>query len=337
MDRQTFNPRQHRDAGQPATLKGFDYFWQYAAERQRVYHLQLAGGKPPFTEDPVIGSYRFTNVYRAADRVSQYLINHVQYDAGWSWPDTFARTLVFKFFNRIDTWQYLVGRLGQPRLADLTSRRIDAALAQVAGRRPLYNPAYVMPPPAQMEGPKFKRHLDLIRLIVGDGAPQIIERAKTMKEAFDVLRNYPSIGDFLAYQLIIDLNYSPRLNFSENEFVVAGPGSLRGLRKCFAGATKANAGNLIRWTAAKQEKEFSERGLAWQNLWGRRMQLIDVQNVFCEVDKYTRVAEPGLSRLAAGKRPKQYYRPAGAAMTAKFPPKWRLTPAQPEAEHQGSG
>ncbi|MYB40127.1 hypothetical protein F4X86_02550 [Candidatus Saccharibacteria bacterium] len=324
MTRRTFNRQQHADH-QPALLPGFDYFWQYAAERQRVYHLQLTGRKPLFTDNPVISTYRFTNVYRAADRVSQHLINRVQYDDNWDWPDTFARTMVFKLFNRIDTWRYLVEQLGQPRLADLAEQRIDKALASIAGARPLYNPAYVMPPPRQMEGPKFKRHLDLLRLMIRDKAPQLIKGAKTMEEAFNILRAYPSVGDFLAYQFIIDLNYSRHLQFSENEFVVAGPGSLRGLRKCFGRATKANAADLIRWTAERQEKEFASRELPWRDLRGRPMQLIDVQNVFCEVDKYTRLAAPRLSRLAPGKRPKQYYRPAGERLTAEFPPKWRLS------------
>ena len=310
----------------PKTLRGFDYFWQYAAERQKVYYLQLAGAKPPFTKDPIINNHRFTNVYRAADRVSQYLINQVQYDANWDWTDTFVRTMVFKIFNRIDTWQYLVNQLGQPRLADLIEKRIDRALEMIANQRPLYNPAYIMPAPAQMEGPKFKRHLDLIRLMIDNKIPQKIKSAKTMEKAFSILRSVPSIGDFLAYQFIVDLNYSPHLNFSENEFVVAGPGALRGLRKCFAGVIKANTSELIRWATYRQDEEFLKRNLNWQDLHGRKMQLIDVQNVFCEVDKYTRIAEPSLDKLGLNKRIKQYYRPANVAMIAKFPPKWQLIP-----------
>ena len=38
------------------------------------------------------------------------------------------------------------------------------------------------------------------------------------------------IGDFLAYQYTIDFNYSPYLNFSENSFVKAGIGAIRGIK-----------------------------------------------------------------------------------------------------------
>ena len=40
------------------------------------------------------------------------------------------------------------------------------------------------------------------------------------------------MGDFLAFQLLIDLNYSNLTDFSEMDFVVAGPGARDGIRKC---------------------------------------------------------------------------------------------------------
>ena len=41
----------------------------------------------------------------------------------------------------------------------------------------------------------------------------------------------PLIGNFMAYQLAIDLNYSDVFNFDENDFTIAGPGALRGIKK----------------------------------------------------------------------------------------------------------
>ena len=37
----------------------------------------------------------------------------------------------------------------------------------------------------------------------------------------------------MAYQLVTDINYSEVVNWKEDEFTVAGPGSLRGIKKCF--------------------------------------------------------------------------------------------------------
>lgn len=310
---------------QLATTAGFDLFWEYAAKRQQIYWRQLAGQIDNLTDDPILANYRFTNNYRAADRVSQYLINRVQDDQRWNWPETFARTLLFKLFNRIDTWESLTNSLGEIRLADLMSERVDSVLGKLAAVRPIYNPAYIMPPPQIFAGQKFKRHLDLLRLMVNDGAGQKVKAAPSMRAAFGILSSYPSIGDFLAYQFIIDLNYSSRLDFSEDEFVIAGPGARRGLRKCFDYGSKADEPHLIRWLARQQDAEFAKRQLPWRNLWGRPLQLIDIQNICCELDKYTRLSTPRAGVPVTGKRPKQRYRPAqNAQYLAQFPNKWGL-------------
>ena len=323
---------------QPTVTEGFACYWTFAAERQQVYHRRLAGLGGPLSQDPIIAAHRFTNAYRASDRVSQYLINEVQYNREWSWLDTFVRTLVFKVFNRIDTWEHIVEHAGEPEWGAVRDGRVDRAVAAIAGKRPVYSAAYIMPPPRSSSGPKYTRHLQLIRQMVSDGVPRDIESARSMAAAFDVLRRYDSIGNFLAYQFVIDLNYSPHLSFSETEFVVPGPGAFRGLRKCFSDPGTLSDEDLLYWTWEHQETEFSDRGLSWDGLWGRPLQLIDVQNLFCEIDKYTRVAIPQLARYAPGKQIKQRYRPTSQPLTSWFPPKWglnELIEARREREHSG--
>ena len=57
----------------------FDTYWRFAAARQQIYEARLAGKAPPWTDDPILAAHRFTNCYRAADRVSQFLITQVSY------------------------------------------------------------------------------------------------------------------------------------------------------------------------------------------------------------------------------------------------------------------
>ena len=77
-----------------------------AAERQRVYHARLTGQPAPWTEDPIVAEYRFTNAYRAADRVSQDLLR-VIYNGPQAASDVLLRTLLFRFFNKPQTWNAL--------------------------------------------------------------------------------------------------------------------------------------------------------------------------------------------------------------------------------------
>lgn len=314
----------------PTTTAGYDTYWRFATERQNVYLRRLAGHTGPLTDDPVLTAHRFTNAYRAADRVSQYLITDVVYDRPRPWVDTFARTLVFKLFNRIGTWEHVVGRLGDVDARTVASGAVDTAVAEVADRQPVYSAAYIMPPPQDRDGPKYVRHLSLLRAMLADGVPDGIAAATRMSDAYDTLAGYPSIGPFLAYQFVTDLNYSSELSFSETEFVVPGPGAVRGLRKCFSDPGGYTPADLIRRTADRQHDEFARLGLDWHDLWGRDLQLIDAQNLFCEVDKYTRVAKPELSVYAAGARIKQRYRRDRRPVTAWFPPKWRINDRIPD-------
>ena len=310
---------------QPVTTIGYDAFWHFAAERQEIYMRRLAGQPiANITDDVIIAANRFTNAYRASDRVSQYLIRSVQYNQQWNWLDTFVRTLVFKIFNRLDTWQHLLMDIGEPDCNLLFDRAIDSSIEQIANEQPVYSAAYIMPPPRSTSGPKYVRHLTLLRNMVNEGIHLEIQEAPTMGHAYAILHRYDSIGDFLAYQFITDLNYSPHLDFSEQEFVVPGPGAIRGLRKCFSDIGDLSDCDLIRWTLERQHEEFNNRGLNWKGLWGRDLQLIDIQNLFCEVDKYTRVAIPELAEFAPGIRIKQRYRPNPSPLTAWFPPKWEI-------------
>lgn len=57
------------------------------------------------------------------------------------------------------------------------------------------------------------------------------------------------------------------------------------------------------------------------------MHRIDVQNLFCEVSKYTRVSHPHLGGLAGRTRIKQKFRPSGPLEQPFYPPKWGVDEA----------
>ena len=93
---------------------------------------------------------------------------------------------------------------------------------------------------------KHRNHLKLIERMMEDELGQRVAGARTMRDAFGLLRSYPSIGDFLAYQFVTDLNYSEVTDFSEMEFVVPGPRALDDIRKCFSNLGGLTQADLIR-------------------------------------------------------------------------------------------
>ncbi|GAB3077591.1 hypothetical protein GCM10027053_47570 [Intrasporangium mesophilum] len=301
-------------------------YWRLAAERQRVYHARLAGDPGPWTDDQIISQYRFTNAYRAADRVSQDLIR-VIYSGSHDPEDVLLRILLYRFFNKPETWRAIEDGLGVVTAADFDVQAcgaiLDRSLRQ--GDR-IYSAAYILPPPAFGYERKHRNHLALVETMSSGGLCQSLQEAASLEEVFHLLLDYPSLGPFLAFQLTIDLNYSTLIDFDEDDFVVAGPGALSGLAKCFPGAREVPAADLIRWMVDTQEQQLEHYEISFQNLFGRRLKLIDCQNLFCETDKYARVAHPDVAGVGNRTRIKQQFTAKGPLTPPHFPPKWGLDP-----------
>jgi hypothetical protein len=303
----------------------FDTYWRFAAARQALYEARLAGAPNPWTADPILRGHRFTNCFRAADRVSQFAISEVAYGGAPDPKDVVFRVLLFKLFNKVSTWQLLERELGELTWSQFDVDTYDRVLTPAfAGGQRLYSAAYLMPPPALGGHRKHTNHLRLLDFMMHSQVVESLLEARSMRAAFEVLRVFPAIGDFLAFQFLIDLNYSEVLNFDEMEFVVAGPGARDGLRKVFGPAAKGIEADVIRYMADTQEEHFERLGLRFGGLRGRRLQLIDCQNLFCEVDKYSRVAHPDVSGISGRTRIKQKFAPEAAPLSAWFPPKWGL-------------
>ena len=305
----------------------YETYWKFAAERQEVFFRKLNGCPPPWTDDPVITRHKFTNAYRAADRVSQYLIRHVIYEGDPSVPEVFFRTILFKLFNKIETWELLKSQLGEISWEGYSFDQFDSVLAgALASKTRIYSAAYIMPSGNNAFGyrQKHRNHLKLLERMMEDEAPYRIAAMPTMREAFETLRSYPTIGDFLAYQFVTDLNYSEVCHFSEMEFVVPGPGARDGIHKCFSDLGGLSESDIIRLVTDRQEYEFEQLGLEFKSLWGRRLQLIDCQNLFCEVSKYARVMHPEVAGVNNRSRIKQIYRASDRPLEYWFPPKWGI-------------
>jgi 5-hmdU DNA kinase, helical domain len=174
---------------------------------------------------------------------------------------------------------------------------------------------------------KHRSHLKLIEMMMADSLPRRICDTKSMQQVFDLLRSYPMIGDFLAYQYAIDLNYSELTNFSEMSFVVPGPGAKDGIRKCFSDFGGLSEVDLIKCMADRQEDEFKRLDIDFQSLWGRPLQLIDCQNLFCEVDKYARIAHPDIMGISGRTRIKQKFKLKSEPIEFFYPPKWGINDA----------
>ena len=312
----------------PKTTKVYDAYWELAAERQEIFFKRFRGEIAPWTNDPILRFNKFTNSYRASDRVSQYLIARVIYSDEFREMDLFLRILLFKLFNKIETWELLERNFGRISVDNFSVSTFSRTLTEaISLGTSIYSAAYIMPS-GNIRGRHYRQkhlmHLHLLDKMIKDRLSQKLSKNGTLRGAFELLLGYPTIGRFLAYQYAIDLNYSSLLNASEGEFIVPGPGAKEGIRKCFSDLRGLTEADIIRFVTDRQEIEFEQRGISFKSLWGRRLQLIDCQNLFCEVDKYARVKFPEYNGPHGRHKIKQRYRINSDRLDYWYPPKWGI-------------
>jgi hypothetical protein len=321
------------DTIQPTVV--FESYWRYAVERQQIYLKRLKGARPPWTTDSTLRDHRFTNVFRAADRVSQFCVKNVIYqpvngvvkrDGA---EEVVFRILLFKLFNSIPAWTTLERALREP----VSWKSFDAKIyGEILGKAKdqgikIWNAAYMQKPQtgSDLVG-KHNNYLNLLERMMRSGITAKLQSADSYEQAYNVLRAFPpAIGDFTAMQLLTDINYSTVINFDEDDFIVPGPGCLRGIQKCFdlPSVSVPEAQELINHIVEEQDGFFAYYKHKPVTLFGLKLHAIDVQNLFCETDKYARAAHPEF-KLKDGERIKQTFKQAGPFPPTFFPPKWNL-------------
>jgi hypothetical protein len=303
----------------------YDLYWYFASERQSIFEKRQAKQAGPWTKDEILTKYKFCNVFRATDRVSQYMIRTVIYnDQECSPQDKIFQIIAFRFFSKIETWELIEEYLGRyPLLKDLACDEFEKAVNYAKNKNGvLYTGAFILCANNAYHQPsKYLNHIELFRhmFLSEDLAGELLS-AKSLEEIYNALHKYPLMGDFMSYQIAIDLNYSDLLNFSENDFTKPGPGAMRGIKKAFSNLGDYTPTEIIMWMVDNQDKEFKRLGLKFEGLAGRKLHAIDCQGLFCELDKYCRVALPSLT--SGRKRMKAQFAPKVSSPPLFLPPKW---------------
>jgi hypothetical protein len=313
----------------------YDLYWYFASERQQMFQRRIAGEPGPWTSDPILREFKFCNVYRAADRVSQYMIRDVCYhDEPCTDEDRLFQITAFRTFSKTGTWQTVRDILGRyPVLDDLADGSFGNALDQARQRNGgLYTGAFILcATDAYGQSAKHRNHVELFRhMFLHDQLGRRLRAVGSLRAVHELLHGYPLMGDFMSYQTTIDLNYSALIGFSENEFTQPGPGALRGIKKVFEDPGDYTPAEIVRWMTEQQHDEFARLGLLFTGLWGRPLHAIDCQGLFCETDKYCRQAAPELA--SARKRIKARFTPTSEPIRLFFPPNWGINdklPSQP--------
>ena len=266
-----------------------EFLW-WMCERQRIYIRRFLEGKSePWTEDDILQDYHFCNVHRRLDYGTQYALDNLLLEEENS-RDVLFNILVYRFFNRPETQDMLGGFIDPDAFNPQGAVEV---LDVYSENHSLFSSAYRVTTHdwAEAETKHENILLGVVRDDVLENLDEYTDRifsADTMEEAFDVLCEIRGVGDFLAYEIVTDLNYR-HLPFSENDFVNIGPGAASGLQMMFGRSGR----DLVRWFRMSQDKLFHIYDLEYPYMDSDgdpiskpELTMRDFEHSICEVRKY---------------------------------------------------
>lgn len=317
-----------REAKPKLNVVAVKHLYDFVTERYKIHiRKDFLKQKAPWTNNPILSQYKFCNIRREHDRQSQYLIKNISTNSCLSLEDKIVNSFYFRAWNNWDTMKDLGGpwpaknlyssqmkEQVRPIYQKLTTEDPDRKWWSSAYNQGGTKHAWKFPQGdgyqrayKESEAKKYKDWEPDIPLRVFHIGPwlkngHVVERllnAKDQKEAFDIIRSIRGFADFLAYQIFVDLTYIEEFPFSENEFVVAGPGCKKGLNKLFDDYDWLTHEEALFWLADNIDEIFNE---VHPPFWAGRLfvdlpqedrffSVMCLENCMCEFCKYIRTVE----------------------------------------------
>jgi hypothetical protein len=272
---------------------------KFIAEREKIRLRRSAGQPAPWTDDPILQDWSFTNVRREDDRVTLWVATQWR-EPYCDDPDLWFAMVVAVFVN----WPPTLAEIGYP--VPWKPDHFRAVMADRAQRgEQLYGPAYMIHADqrylttAEYQAAKLFNPLwrdrEWLRPLRGETLTRYCARLGE-RHGFG--------GGFMTGQVIAYLKYVQPLCDAPDwmTFAVSGPGSRAGLNRILGMPGHRDWFLATPWRSVfDQLREALTPGLAAIGLGDLHAQ--DLQNCLCEFSKYERV------RLQEG-RPRRRFRPS---------------------------
>lgn len=280
-----------------------DLFWQMIVERQRIYWRRLEGMPPPWTHDKIMRNEFITNVYRELDPGTVHLVANIltpEEDV----LDKILNVFIYRVMgSRIDMQEFIGFQRREGFSAEVLDTKLHEML-EATGKSP-FGEAYRTA--AYTDQGSKDKITNVCRLFqtMAETLPVIyseLKNAQTVESAFRILVRIRGLGEFLAYQVMVDLLYPAPfegiLPFGQEEWAMAGPGARRGIWAMLQPGMKAASHiEVMRWLRDNQEAEFDRLGLDFPALIDESgedpvpipITLCNIQSCLCEYYKYVRI------------------------------------------------
>lgn len=306
------------DAAEPTLdQQALKFLYDFITQRYSIHiKKDVLKEAKPWTDDEVLQNFRFTNVRREHDRETRWLIEHITSNSKLSYDNKLLNCVLFRLFNKHETSEIIKQPIlftGKKASYDPEDYRIK--FDAVSKRDPSYvffTGAFITGgmkralkwylPKGTTEDNMPMRVMKFMGYLIEDGLVSKVKSCKDQKAVYDLLRSYLGIGNFLAYQIFVDMTYIAEFPFSENEFTAAGPGCKNGLNDLFLNRSGMSYEECLFWLREHLDNLFESIG-PWnpeEVFWDlpeedRHFNVMSLENCFCELSKYIR-AKTGTGR-----------------------------------------
>lgn len=291
------------DLKQLSDEKALNTYWRMIYERHNIWHKRFVQELPaPWTEDPIMSVYKFTNVYRELDKGTIYALDNI---IGQGEPiDVIWNLLVYRIFNRMSTMSHLGFLEYQDFLkpdpcwfdgtgADLMNKLLRDV---IASGESIYTDAHMVCAYAGTPGDdKLARIIYLLKQL-HPKVPQLVKLCKdpnttSLKQVWEWIQNQDGYGPFLAYEVAVDITYgAPELtHLHEDEWANPGPGCQRGIDAMFPDRPRSVSYlDVIESLREYQQYEFARLSLPFSDIayQGKWLTYRNIEHCCCEFFKY---------------------------------------------------
>jgi len=295
-------------------MNNIDGFFAYARARYQLMLDKEADFERPWTNDEILQTYRFCNVFREDDTTTKWIANNIREPLRDNPQDLVLALIIARWFNRIETLSLLGGHWGEGHPMSMRSMfdnwNSDEVRRRLTGISPLVTGAYIIKTPAKMN--KLEGLIQCIEQCKSFGYPKEATIAcgysASLQTVTDILSKSPYLGPFMAYEVVTDLRHTPLLDKAPDIMTWAnpGPGCTRGLSRVYGeplDSLNRHKPSDVEVMQRRMQKllKHSQRAAYWPHRFPK-WDMRTVEHTLCEFDKYER------TRLGEG-RPKQKYKP----------------------------
>lgn len=272
-------------------------FFSFIYRRQLIWYKRFVLKEaPPWTDDVILKTYKFINMYRELDRCTLYILEKLKKTKNRE--TLLLNSIFYRFFNEDQLYEHL-GIEPLLKIDEEMKQQLIEKFSQLKKKQPLFNNAYLI-----SSGGKGEKHVNILNTLSELEFNKVIaevDKTRTPEEAHAILTSIPMVGPFLACEIWTDLTYFKwfKQGWNDNDFVNIGPGAKWGLEILYGKQSNNELKQKLQRLHEMQEEvlptlhEKIEGKRSWKEIAYKQaysnypfLSITNVEGALCEFRKY---------------------------------------------------